>query len=119
MINLRNLKVILGFMTIFCFELVSGKMGLAIPLRAGLYYGGGSRYIAIYQKGNIICYSGFSQNGSFIASVEIDANLPDTYNIHNTTLSLLQKDENTLLFGDFYKGQNEYNLEASVNSHEN
>jgi hypothetical protein len=52
---------------------------IAQPVQAieeGLYWGGGSRYITVSRRvtkefGTRVCYSGFSQNGSMIASLRL------------------------------------------------
>ncbi|PZV15313.1 MAG: hypothetical protein DCF20_11075 [Pseudanabaena sp.] len=45
-------------------------------IEEGLYWGGGSRYITVSRRvtkefGTRVCYSGFSQNGSMIASLSL------------------------------------------------
>ncbi len=106
-------SVMLCIFVIFA-SFIHQKPTLAIPLRPGTYYGGGSRYIGIHQKGNRICYSSLSKNGSTVASVEPDSSRQNTYIIHNFGANLVQKNENTLLLGEPGR-YSEYSLESPTN----
>ena len=75
----------------------------AVPsLRAGSYYRGGG-YVSIYEHSGQFCYSGFSRNGTLVASISEDPNQPDTYLFDvsgGRRVNIFQVDADTLSYGN-------------------
>ncbi len=95
-----HISIELGFIILCLTGLTPGKSLAALPLQVGVYHGGGSRYIQIAEKQNRICFKGFSSNGVTVASIVVDTNRQDFYNINGFEGNLLfQQDKETLLFG--------------------
>ncbi|MCC3405563.1 MAG: hypothetical protein JGK17_08210 [Microcoleus sp. PH2017_10_PVI_O_A] len=90
----------LGLIAVFSIALATEKSLAALPLQEGVYHGGGSRYIQIAQKANIICFKGFSPNGVTVASVTADPIRQNSYKINGFDgIVLRQQDKDTLFFG--------------------
>jgi len=74
----------------------------AIPsLRAGAYYRGGG-YVSIYEHNGQFCYSGFSRNGTLVASISEDPTRSGTY-LFDTPIDnnprIFQVNDTTLSYG--------------------
>lgn len=94
------------------FAVVSGllcliKPALAESLKPGSYWGGGSRYITIAQKGDRLCYQGASSNGVITASILVKPGQPKRYEIYQLGLSIIPMSGQSLRFGSL-----EYRLES-------
>lgn len=82
------------------FSLGFSLPAVALPLQVGVYRVG-SRYIQIAQKGNRLCFRGFSARGATTASITPDSEHPDFYLINGLNDTVLhQKDLKTLFFGE-------------------
>lgn len=69
-------------------------------LRSGAYYRGA--YVSVYEHNGQFCYSGFSRNGSLVASISEDPSQPNTYLFDQDSgrgTRVFQVDANTLSYG--------------------
>jgi hypothetical protein len=72
-----------------------------IPLRTGIYYQQGSKYIIIFGSNGNYCYSGRSRNGSNMASLNRDSRNLNSYKIYGWgDAFVMQVNRNTLLFSN-------------------
>ncbi|MFB8788101.1 MAG: hypothetical protein U7123_04470 [Potamolinea sp.] len=85
---------------LFLCSLGLAMPSIALPLQVGVYRVG-STYIQIAQKGNRLCFRGFSARGATTASIYPDSENPGFYKINGLTdLVISQQDPKTLLFGN-------------------
>ena len=91
-----------------CFCLIEPT--LARSLQPGFYWGGGSRYITVAQKGDRFCFQGASNHGVTTASMIPDSDRSRGYSVHKLGLRLTPVDNRTILFGSI-----KYIMDGSVN----
>lgn len=75
-----------------------------LPLQVGVYRLGTDNSIQLAQKGDRLCYQGFSSRGSSTGSIALDARLSDFSRINGFDDAVLyQPDLETLLFGPIHQ----------------
>lgn len=97
--KLSLLLTVLGLLGIASSAIAGG-----LPLQVGAYRLGTSNYIQIAQKGDRLCYQGFSNRGSSVGSITSDPKLSDFSRINGfEDAALYQLDLETLLFGPLHQ----------------
>lgn len=80
--------------------MASAAIAHGLPLQVGAYRSGANNYIQIAQKGDRLCYQGFSSRGTSVGSISPDPKLQGFYRISGFDDGVLYQPElETLLFG--------------------
>lgn len=98
--------------------MTSAAIASGLPLQVGSYRLGANNYIQIAQKGDRLCYQGFSNRGSSVGSITPDPTLQDFSRISGFNDAVLyQPDLETLLFGPIHqlaKYTADYNVSRNI-----
>lgn len=100
-----TLKTLAATVVLLPFTWVTSTTAQPLPLQPGVYYGGGSKYITIFQKNNRYCYNGLSKNGESYFSLEPVPKFPGRYKLSSEAKNklndtfIVQTSRDTIAFG--------------------